>query len=44
MHRLLASRHIDTCVGAFAIALGVFLALCLIVGLANVLIWIGGAL
>jgi hypothetical protein len=43
VNRLLASRHIDSVVGAFAIVLGAFFALCLIVGLANVLIWIGEA-
>ena len=42
MHRLLASRHIDSVVGAFALALGVFAALCLIVGVAVVFAWIVG--
>jgi len=40
VNRLLASRHIDTVAGAFAIALGIFLAACLIVGVAVVFDWI----
>jgi hypothetical protein len=44
MRRLIDSPHTTTAIGFASATFGVFVAVCFVVGLANVLAWLAGSL